>query len=96
MINAQTAETIARDVLEKKGILPLEILAVRKIPGSLRSAHIPEKPSDYWILTFKRSTTLVDSAPAENSEEFEIVSAVAESEDSVCVSVEMDGTAEVI
>lgn len=96
MIDNHGAETIARQLLAGKGIELIGSGEVKRITGTLREKHLPGKSDDYWLVTFQRSTALVDSTSQMNAEELEILTAVADANDSVTVAVEMDGTAEVV
>jgi len=96
MINEHDAEAIARKILTSRGIEVIGSGKVKRIKGSLRERYVPGKSDDFWLVTFQRSTGLVDSASQLNAEELEILAAFAEAADSVAVAVEMDGTAEVV
>ncbi|MFO0817235.1 MAG: hypothetical protein U1A77_04795 [Pirellulales bacterium] len=96
IIDNHGAETIARKFLTSKGIELIGSGEAKHIKGSLREKHLPGKPEDYWLVTFQRSTALVDGSSPMNAEELEILTAVAEANESVTVAVEMDGTAEVV
>lgn len=96
MISDHNAEGIARKLLTSKGIELIGSGDVKRIEGALRQKHLPEKSEDYWLVTFQRSTALVDGTSQMNAEELEIPTEFAEANDSVTVAVEMDGSAEVV
>ena len=96
MIAQHGAEAIARKLLTSKGIKSVGSGEVKRIKGSLREKYLPGKCQDFWLVTFRRSTALVNDMPQMNAEELEILNAFVDANDSVTVAVEMDGTAEVV
>jgi len=95
-IDKERAVEIASDFLSRRGILTLGLYAVHKVKGELRAKYLPHKASDYWQVTFSRSTAVIDRDLGRDEEEMEILTAFAHANDTVTVAVEMDGTAEVI
>jgi len=96
MVDIQNAESIAREFLTKKGIQLIGCGKVKKVDGGLRQAHLPARTDDFWLVTFRRSTSLVEDASQLNAEELEILTAVAEENDSITVAVDKDGSVEVV
>lgn len=95
-LNDGDAIDVALKYLKSKGIETTRIRSVRRIQGEIRKAYLPEKASDYWIITFERSLKLFDASDALDEETLEIMNAFSAQSDLVSVAVEIDGSAEVI
>jgi len=94
MIGESQAAEVAREFLTRQEIPVLGIKRIRKIDGGIRAEYLPKRDGDFWLVTFERSKGLVGENPDMDAESVEILTAVAEANDTVTVAVEMDGTAE--
>jgi len=94
--NEQEAIHAGRVFLIELGIGVLEVKRVQKINGSVRSEYLPDSASDFWMITFDRSSEVLPSCIGETDVEREIISAVALENDKVTMSVECDGSVKVV
>jgi len=96
MITQDEAVAISRKHLAQKGIRTFDVKTIRKIDGSVRAEVLPEKRSDFWMVTFDRSTELVADTKNLTKEQIELLNSVALENDTITVRVEMSGDVEVI
>jgi hypothetical protein len=93
----QDAITVARRLAASKGIVTYEVLSVKRVAGTLRAKYLPDKDTDYWIVSFRRSTHLLEGVGVGLSDlERELIESFATENDSIAIGVEIDGTATVV
>ena len=96
MISKDKAIAISRKHLEKYGIKTFDVTSTKKIDGEIRAKTLTEKSSDFWLVTFSRSTELVGETTGLSGSQIEILNEVAQENNTVTVRVEESGDVEII